>query len=308
MSPFDSTVRGWVTDELGHDVTIAAVRRMRGGVSSLIDEITFTSPTNQDRRRAILRRVEIRPEEPQEAAGEIANETRVLSWLKGDAKSPLLLACDPDGSRCGLPATLQTRLPGQPVVAPTRITAKNDWWVHGLIEATLAVSAVGTSEDRLAGFGDFRPWWPESPEPPSWASSAHTWSEVAHRLRDNTPPGSAPRLVHRDLHPANVLFHRRRWSGIVDWTHGCVGPVEVDVSRCRVQIAFLADMDAADHYLAACREVVPTYDPDWDALVAIELSPWVEDIAEAYQGVGSDVTEQAIERTLDHFVHASGTR
>jgi aminoglycoside phosphotransferase (APT) family kinase protein len=301
MSPFDPVARQWVERELGERANIVSLKRLPGGVSSLIHEVTFTRAATTDQHQAILRRVEFREDHPTEAASEIANETRVLSLLNGQANSPVLIATDTDGSQCGLPATLQTRLPGRPVVSPKQ----TQWWVDGLAQATLAVREATIGAEDADGLGHFRPWWPDSAEPPKWTSSAHTWSRVAERLRVRLPTGHDVGLVHRDLHPGNVLFHRRRWSGIVDWPHGCIGPAEVDVSRCRVQIAFLTSMAAADRYLAACRDVVPTYDHDWDALVAIELSPWVEDIAEAYQEVGSPITEHVIQQTLDHFVQAA---
>jgi aminoglycoside phosphotransferase (APT) family kinase protein len=301
MSRLDPTARRWVERALGDKVNVESVTAMRGGVSSLIHEITFTTGSSDDRHRAILRRVEFRAEHPDEAEAEIANEVTMLSALQGRTKSPVLIAVDRDGSLCGLPATVQSRLPGRPVIAPRSL----DWWIDGLVHATLAVHGTDVSAKVATTLGRFRPWWPDDPTPPPWTSSARTWSRVANRLVDQLPTSHSTGLVHRDLHPGNVLFHRRRWSGIVDWTHGCIGPVDVDVSRCRVQIAFLAGLDAADRYLDSCQDAVPTYDRDWDALVAIELSPWVEDIAEAYAEFGNPITEAAIQHTLDRFVQAA---
>ena len=38
-------------------------------------------------------------------------------------------------------------------------------------------------------------------------------------------------------------------SGVIDWANVCVGPIEVDVSRCRVNIALVAGLEGADRFL-----------------------------------------------------------
>jgi hypothetical protein len=91
-------------------------------------------------------------------------------------------------------------------------------------------------------------------------------------------------------------------TGIVDWVHGCYGPVEVDVSRCRVEIAILAGMETADTYLDLCTDLLPAYDHRWDALVAIELSPWVGDLIDCFNAIGAKLTEASVAATLDHFI------
>jgi aminoglycoside phosphotransferase (APT) family kinase protein len=123
-------------------------------------------------------------------------------------------------------------------------------------------------------------------------------------LRNGFRPEQCDRnqFIHRDLHPGNVLFHGPHMTGIVDWVHGCAGPIEADVSRCRVEIALLAGIEAADSYLTLCTDFLPTYDYRWDALVALELSPWVDDIVECFNRIGAKLTEQSVAETLNTFI------
>jgi hypothetical protein len=59
-------------------------------------------------------------------------------------------------------------------------------------------------------------------------------------------------------------------------------------------------------YLDLCTDLLPTYDPRWDALVAIELSPWVEDLVDCFKAIGATLTEDSVAVTLDDFVvHSS---
>jgi aminoglycoside phosphotransferase (APT) family kinase protein len=305
----DARCRAWVDDQIGAGAKVVSTKRLSGGMSSVIHEIAVDRG-NRERERFILRRVFCEDDESNDPPGEIGNEYRTLVALNGQAKSPVICAADFDGSACGSCASLQTRLPGKPVVAPA--ASEVDWWIRGLAEATHAIATAATSATVAAThtireLSTFGPWWPQQSSTPSWATLPRAWERVAKRLRTALPTAAAPRLIHRDLHPGNVLFHRHRFSGIVDWVHACVGPVEVDVSRCRVQIAMLAGLDVADTYLELCRDLVPTYDSGWDAYVAIELSPWVDEIAETFAGIGSTKTPTDIQQVLNHYVNEADT-
>jgi len=107
--------------------------------------------------------------------------------------------------------------------------------------------------------------------------------------------------VHRDLHPGNVLVHDGRFSGIVDWVHGCRGPIEVDVSRCRVEVAVIAGLDAADDFLARCGVPPGGYDRRWDLSVALELAPWAATLL-GFNAVGAQLTPEDIHDRLDGIV------
>ncbi|MCU1485412.1 MAG: hypothetical protein JWN67_2158 [Actinomycetia bacterium] len=235
------------------------VRRRAGGVASTIHEVDAGG------RRFIVRLVPPRPEVPgHDPEAEVRNEARALDALRHLGLAPDLVAVDPAGERAGVAASIVTCLPGEVVVVPLDVDV--------LAEAVLAIHEVDVD---LSAFPTFEPW-----------------ADVG------VPPGGPDGLVHRDLHPGNVLVHGRRLGGIVDWVHACRGPIEVDVSRCRVEVAVLAGIEAADAFLERCRPVVPDYDRAWDALVVAELRPGVHDLL-AFNAVGASLTVEGIRRTFD---------
>ena len=183
---------------------------------------------------------------------------------------------------------------------PTTISLAD--WLQGLAGATHVVAESGVRSDDLEPFA---PWLPSADEPPTWCSAPKTFAALYEDLARGWLPNctSPQRFIHRDLHPANELFSGASFSGIVDFVHGCQGPVEADISRCRVEIAILAGMEAADHYLALCTDLLPTYDYRWDSLVALELSPWAEDLVECFNSIGARLTKRSVHATLNHFLH-----
>ena len=297
---FDDRARAWIEAELGPDCRVIGARRLRGGVSSVVHDLTIERMGR--RSHVVLRRVPLDDEVPDhDPVAEVATEVAVLARLGGRAMAPRVLAVDQDGAVCGAPSVVQTRLPGRVTVAPKH----RQPWVEGL---AAAVNEVHDLDDAGADLDPFEPWFSGTVLPaPIWSRAPAAWVELHEELLRSLPPGGTPRLVHRDLHPGNVLFHRGKLSGIVDWTNPRRGPVEVDVSRCRVEVAILAGIDAADAsdaFLTACRPLVPGYDRRWDALVALELAPWVDDLVE-FNRVGASLTPESIQHVCDELVIAA---
>lgn len=287
--------RAWVESAFGPNARIVSTRRLKGGLSSVAHALTIDR--HGDRFGAVLKRPEVWEDEPGDPAKEVTTEAQILCRLDSFDWAPRLLAVDPSGESCGSPAILQEMLHGRPQIAPKALNP----WLHGLSEATRAITFAGVSTD---GLDSFSPWVPPSEEPPTWSTSPAPWEQSLSILQSGfRPESSGPhQFIHRDLHPGNVLFHGPHMMGIVDWPHGCSGPIEADVSRCRVEVALLAGIQAADTYLALCTDFMPTYDYRWDALVALELSPWVEDIVECFNTVGAKLNEHAVAATLNSLV------
>ena len=281
---------------MGPGSAAVGARRLRGGVSSIVHDITVVGPSG-DRRHVVLRRVPLDDEVPgHDPVAEVRGDAAALALLAGRALAPALLALDADGERCGVPSMLLERLPGRPVVEAARLPMVTE----GL---AAAVRVVRNAAVDPTGLPPFRPWLPAERTAPEWSRVSRRWESLHDELSSSRLPGGPDGLVHRDLHPGNVLFRRGLLSGIVDWSHAAVGPVEVDVSRCRVEVAILAGHDAADAFLAACRDLVPAYDRRWDALVAIELGPWAHALLE-FNRLGAALTVDGIQRVCDDFVAA----
>jgi aminoglycoside phosphotransferase (APT) family kinase protein len=71
-----------------------------------------------------------------------------------------------------------------------------------------------------------------------------------------------PALVHDDFWPGNVIFRSGRAVGVVDWSNAEVGDPRADVSQCRIDLAFIIGLDAADAFLDAYQALAPQPLPD----------------------------------------------
>jgi aminoglycoside phosphotransferase (APT) family kinase protein len=111
-------------------------------------------------------------------------------------------------------------------------------------------------------------------------------------------PDYAPVLCHRDFHPGNVLWRDGRLSGVVDWTHSCVGPAAADVAHCRVNLAVLFGQDVADEF---ARRYGAVDDLAWFDVVDLvgwrTLEPW------RWQDAGRvDITAETLATAADTFL------
>lgn len=175
--------------------------------------------------------------------------------------APKWLASDSDGSSCDTPSVLMTRLPGEVVLMP----ADRADWLRGLAQALAQLHLQGTKTFPWTYFSYIDPTRFSIPE---WTGQPEVWREIA-RVIQGPEPMYTPRFIHRDYHPGNVLWEHGRVSGIVDWVNACLGPSGIDIGHCRVNLAQLHGVDAADRFLEAYIECMQgrqeaEYDPYWD--------------------------------------------
>ena len=240
---------------------VSRVRALAGGRSSAVHLVVVESATGT-RERVVLRRYVLDwvAEEP-EAPG---NEALVLGLLAGTAvPAPRLVAADPDGSVTGTPAVLMSALPGRVDWRHTDLGG----WLRRLVEAMLVVHDVAP-DPRLQTFA---PWAPtEGLVPPPWTRHRRAWEKAVQLYRAGVPSTERV-LVHRDYHPGNVLWARRRVSGIVDWVNTCSGPPEADVAQCRQDLAEDLGPDVAEEFLRIWLSMTGrrTYDPYFDLTNAV---------------------------------------
>ncbi len=214
-----------------------------------------------------------------------ADEARALRAVAGHGiPVPRLLDVDPDGTRYGVPSLLMTRLDGAPSLRPGPPAAADlDGWLDGLVLALAWVHAVPATE--VAGLGPIAPWFdPADGRVPAWASHPEPWVAVAAAVRaDPVPPAVEPVLVHRDLHPGNVLWVDGEVRGVVDWVNAGVGSPAADLARCRTNLAILVDLDVADELLVRYRRRTgrPLDDQRW-----WDLADLAGVMGEAVEGMG----------------------
>ena len=193
--------------------------------------------------------------------------------------APDLVAVDETGEFCGVPALLMTRVPGRVDLLPANLNR----WLQKLAEA-IAPLHTRTAEDFP---WQYRPYNDVTHlETPTWTSAPDLWDRVI-RIVNGTWPAFRPCLIHRDYHPTNVLWQDGVVSGIVDWPNACRGPAGIDVAWCRMNLADLYGVAAADRFLEAYQAVAgpdSAYHPFWDLLTVIDglpgppdvYPPWVE--------------------------------
>ncbi|MFD1775267.1 phosphotransferase family protein [Paenibacillus rhizophilus] len=249
----------WIAGLGSQPVHVREIRRLPGSTSSALYQVRLEEGANsQDAVIRLYDNEQWLKQEPDLAAHE--SEALIRSGL-GRVSSPKLLGVDNDGRACGLPAVLMTMLPGDVILKPRDMHS----WLKGLAEALAEVHAVPA--------GDF-PWTHfsytdiDALEPPAWTSRRDSWGEAVGFVK-NSRPQYEPRFIHRDYHPANVLWLGDAVSGIVDWPNACRGPAGADVGHCRLNLAQLYGVEAAEAFLQAYIDHAGasfTYHPYWDLL------------------------------------------
>ncbi len=282
----------WVEASVGGDARVTSVRRLLGGDSSAVHALTVEHGGVAN--RLVLRRF-VRADwlarEPDIARRE-ATALRLLA--RSDVPAPRLLAVDEDGSTAGVPSVLMTRLPGRAVLAPSDVHS----WLQQMAEMLPRIHAVRPTSSEM-------PWKyepynePAALRVPNWSKRPRDW-EVALAVARGNRPDADEHLIHRDYHPANILWLRSRISGVADWVNACRGPAGVDIGHCRRNLALLHGVAIADRFLDYCLAWAD-YDPYWDI---ITLTDWLPE-GETYEGwtdLGIDVTTASVRARADEYV------
>jgi aminoglycoside phosphotransferase (APT) family kinase protein len=255
----------WVAESTGA-ARLLGVRSRSGGTSSAIHVLHL-----EDRRgariRVVLRRY-VRAEWLAEEPDLAAREAEVLRLLEsGDVPAPGLLAVDPTGERAGNPAVLMSALPGRVDWAPHDL----EGWLQQLAAALPSIHAT-----RIPNGATIRPYRPyelgKQLGPPAWTRYPKAWSR-AIEIYQEPPPSDERVFLHRDYHPGNVLWRRRRLTGVVDWANASLGAAEADVGHCRANLTGQLGPAAADDFLARWQAIAgrTSYHPYWD--IAVEVGP-----------------------------------
>jgi aminoglycoside phosphotransferase (APT) family kinase protein len=205
---------------------------------------------------------------------------------------PEVVAFD-DGGAVGRPALLMSWLPGVPVI-------------HGVDIARLVATLVHLHDATPpAALPSYRPWLDFATlDVPEWTRDRDAWATLVTLARHARP--DAPHVfLHRDYHPGNVLWADGEISGIVDWPYACAGPRAVDIAHCRVNLALIDGVAAADAFLDAYRARVPSYAHDsyWDAVDILSFSSDFVGVM-AFNAFGAEFTVDELRARADKFARA----
>ena len=282
----------WVARAAGARAQVRGMRRLRGG-GWHVNHIVEVRLATGARRRFVLRRW-ARPgwaiDDPDMTP---EREAAVLALLeRARAPVPRVVAVDPDGAAVGVPALLETVLPGRRVVRPR----DREVFADRLAEPLAWIHAIDVERSARDLIRYRRYYDPARLTPPEWSVRQATW-ERALELAGRPVPMSAAGFIHRDYYHGNVLWTLGRISGVVDWTSASFGPFAVDIGHARWNLVASFERTTADRFLAAARAlgVGAGYTPEWDVRTTLDVLP------ELRPGHDSLV---ALRRTEDHVARA----
>lgn len=303
MADRHSDTERWIEDVTGCRVVSSAA--LVGGVSSSVHRCRLS-----DGRDVVVRHID--------DAAWLAREPHLIpaeaSALRLAAADglpvPAHLASDRSKGRL-----LMSLLPGRPRIDIDHLVGTVDRF--GELAAGIADVDLGT-DGQTGSIGhprfdlpSWRPWAPAKLSPPSWGSHP-LWERAIAAYQARPPTGSVTRsgigvLLHRDLHPLNLLWQGDHLAGVVDWVNACVGHPHAEISHARLNLAILGGRELADEFLVrylghAAVDPAGPYDPRWDLETPMSFLAWPPD-GSAWRALGrTDLTDERVWSAVEMFV------
>lgn len=270
----------WVRAQVGGRARIAGWMRLRGGAACRVDAIDVVDAAGV-RHPLVLKRF-VRADWVARDPDLARREARHLRLLEPvDLPIPRLVGVDAEGVVCGLPVLLTSRLPGRVVLAPDDL----DGWLRGLVESLVQLHEIdGGIAERLGPWRSYTHL--ETLAPPPWSRRPEVWERAIARLGD-AAPGFAPRFLHRDYQPANLLWTGGRVTGVLDFNDSCRGAAALDLGHCRLNLVQLHGPAVAERFLEIHRSLAPgvvELDPYWDLLSLVQILPGPERVYPGWSG------------------------
>lgn len=290
-SPPPATTLEWLEAQVGAEV--ASFEPLVGGLSSAVHRIIFDGRNDA----AILRRYTLADwleREPNIPHDEVRNLT-LLEQLDVGVQTPELVASDPDGAACDVPALAMTEVGGRPAIDPE---VPHTW------AEKLAVCLARMHETpAVDGLPSYRRWDNPAQPLPSWTAEPGAWKRAKRLVAGELP--AHPRVFsHRDFHPNNIHWDQGEICAVVDWLGACNGPIAGDLAHCRWNIAILATPGTADHFMDHYR-LLTGYSED---VLAYDLStvlsgPVGPFPTHAWNALGrEDLTSESVAKLIDQWM------
>jgi aminoglycoside phosphotransferase (APT) family kinase protein len=288
----------WVERTVGAGARVVGWRRLTGGLTSSVHRLTVEQ--NGQRRPYVLRRWLPEAGHEAHAARAVASETAVLTALEGsDVPAPRVIGSTTDAAHAG-PAVLMTRVPGQVFLMPR----DRERWLQQMAHALARIHALQIDAKP------FRSWLDPGqlsvfPE----ASRPDIWSAAIALVAGERPP-TPTCFIHRDYQHFNLLWSRERLTGVIDWVEASVGPPDVDVGHCRLNLTVLFSADVAERFrqmyeAEAGRNVDPwwdvhallSYGPHWKSFLPIQIDGRAPLEVDGMTGRMEDLLERTLRRS-----------
>ncbi|MEK3889149.1 phosphotransferase family protein [Bacillus sp. FSL K6-3431] len=292
----NESIMKWVLASYSGSEKIIAIEQLHGGMSSHIYSISLQ--VGDKIKDVVLRQVD--DEEWLEEEPDLArHEAESLRWAtSAGLMAPSIIAFDETGSNCGHPTVLMEKLEGSVILRPDNV----DRWVNGLAESLVQIHKVDADDFHWSYFTYKDLHIVETQE---WSKHPDLWN-TAFKIANKPRPKVKDCFIHRDFHPANVLWSRNAVSGVVDWVNACRGPAGIDVGHCRTDLALLHGISVADAFLDAYIMHAGDsfqYNPYWDILSVIDILFGTPEVYPGWTALGvTELTDQMMEERLDAYL------
>jgi aminoglycoside phosphotransferase (APT) family kinase protein len=288
----------WVEQTIGRGARVTAIRRLTGGLTSQVHELTVQRAGR--RERYVLRSWAPTDDNKDWPLRTVAAEATVLTALeRTDLPAPRLVASTSDPVAGG-PALLMTRVPGRMLLMPR----DRDSWLRQMAEMLARIHECGATGPRFESWLDVG-----TLTPPADASRVDIWRD-AFALVSEPREATHVRFLHRDYQHFNLLWARERLTGVVDWSSASVGPPGIDVGHCRLNLTLLFSVDVAERFrelyeAAAGRAVEPywdihallSYSTEWGKFLPLQIGGRAPLEVEGMTNRIEEVIARALRRT-----------
>lgn len=286
----------WVKEQLGETAEITSINPLKGGTSSLLFELAVQEEGNVlNYVLRLFHQEDWLKKEPDLAKHEAAS----LQFAEQAGFSvPHLIAYDETGENSGMPAVLMTKVPGSVVLQPSN----DEKWLDCLAAALAKLHQTNAATFPHEYFSYNNAFLLEKP---TWSKVQNDWMRAFYIVAESRPSAQEC-FIHRDFHPANVLWESGEIAAIVDWVNACRGPAGIDVGHCRVNLAQMYGISVANDFLAAYQRHAGslfTYDPYWDLVSltdTLDGSPVVYPGWEAFGMKG--LSDELMRHRLDDYL------
>jgi aminoglycoside phosphotransferase (APT) family kinase protein len=261
VSELEPSVLRWVEASVGSGAGVTSVRMMPTW-SVEMHELTVVADDGVE-HKLVLRRYTDERHLGVDPSYDPANEARVLRLLDGaGVTAPRLYAADLDGGICGMPAILESWMPGEPA-DPRDV----DRYLRSSAETLVGIhAAVPTRPVDLIDYIPYAVADGVELRPPSWTSRPGLWERVLDIL-DRDPPDPRACFIHRDYHQGNTLTIDDRVVAVIDWVTGAWGPPGIDLARMRLNLVEEVGIESERGFLEAYQAAGGDPDdrhPYWD--------------------------------------------
>lgn len=243
----------WVEQTVGSGARVVGWRRLTGGLASSVHRLAVER--NGRREALVLRRWVPDADRAEHAIGAVASEAAILTALaRSDLPAPRLVGSTTDAAHAG-PALLMTRVPGHIHLAP----GDRERWLQQMVHMLVRIHALDIAT------GPYVPWLDRSRlSPVPDASRPDIWRAAIALVADDRPlPATC--FIHRDYQPFNLLWSREQLTGVIDWVQAAIGPPDIDVGVCRLNLTLLCSADVAERFRQMYEaEAGRRVDPWWD--------------------------------------------